>query len=73
MKGPLTVDDLITSQVDRCKMWAIHFCKNNIGAKIRNPGCMFSRITSVCIYASQGMYEIWSLVCPKMDEIVSLT
>ena len=43
MKGPLTVDNPITSKVDR-GIWAIPNCKNNIGVEIRILGCVFSRI-----------------------------
>ena len=33
MKGPLKVDNPITSKIDRYKIWAIPFCKNNIGVE----------------------------------------
>ena len=33
MKGPSRIDSPITSKVDRYKMWAILFCKNDRGAK----------------------------------------
>ena len=37
MKGPSKVDNPITTNVDRFKMWAIPFCKNNIGAENKDP------------------------------------
>ena len=33
MKGPLKVDNLITSKIDTYKIWAIHSCKNYIGVE----------------------------------------
>ena len=37
MKGPLKVDNPIASKVGRFKMWAILFCKNNIGVENKDP------------------------------------
>ena len=37
MKGPFNVDNPITSMVNRFKMWAIIFCKNNIRAENKDP------------------------------------
>ena len=37
MKGSSKVDNPITSKVDKFKMRAIIFCKNNIGAKNKDP------------------------------------
>ena len=36
MKGPLIVDNPITSKIDRYKIWTF-FCKNNIGARNKDP------------------------------------
>ena len=36
MKGPLKVDNPITSKIDGYKIWAIPFCKNNITAKYKD-------------------------------------
>ena len=37
MKGPLKIDNPITSNIDRYKLRAIFFSKNNIGAKNKDP------------------------------------
>jgi hypothetical protein len=37
MKGPLKVDNPITSRIDRFKIWAIFFCKNNIRVENKDP------------------------------------
>ena len=37
MKGLLKVDNPITNKMDRYKIWAIHFCKNNIRAEDKDP------------------------------------
>ena len=37
MKGPLKVDTPITSKIDRYKIRAIPFSKNNIGAENKEP------------------------------------
>ena len=47
MKGPLKVDNPITSLVDKFKMWAIPFRKNNIEVENTILGYMFSRINFV--------------------------
>jgi hypothetical protein len=36
-KGPSEVDNLSTSKLDRYKVWAIHFCKINIGVENKDP------------------------------------
>jgi hypothetical protein len=33
MYGPLKVDNPTTRKIDRYKIWAIPFCKNNIGVE----------------------------------------
>ena len=37
MKGPLKINNPITSKIDRYKIWAIHFCQNNIGSQNKDP------------------------------------
>ena len=37
MKGALKVDSPITIKLNRLKIWDILFCKNNVGAKIKDP------------------------------------
>ena len=37
MRGPLKVDNLVTSMIDRCKIWAIPFSTNNIGDENKDP------------------------------------
>ena len=37
MKGPLQVGNLITSEVNKFKMWAIPFYKNNIRVENKDP------------------------------------
>ena len=37
MKGPLKVDIPISSMIERYQLWAIPFCKNNIGAENKDP------------------------------------
>ena len=67
MKGPLKVDNPITSKIDGFKMWAIHFCKNNMKTKKRTLGCMFSRINFACM-PHEGWMKKVLIICPKMDE-----
>ena len=37
MKGPLKLNNSITSKVYRFEIWIIPFCKNNIRAKNKDP------------------------------------
>jgi hypothetical protein len=37
MKSSLKVDNPMTSKIDRYKIWAILFCRNNIRAKNKDP------------------------------------
>jgi hypothetical protein len=37
MKGPLNVDNPILSKLDGHEMWAIIFCKINIGDEDKDP------------------------------------
>jgi hypothetical protein len=37
IKGPLKVDNPITSKIDKHKIWAIPFCEKYIGAANKDP------------------------------------
>ena len=36
MKGPLKVDNPITSKIYRYKIWSFLFCKNNLGVESKD-------------------------------------